>query len=240
MGLTVDNPRPICREYKSLFDEFMVDSGVPQGSHCGTLLFNIAINDLAPVIYSENILFADDFKIYKTNHNSNDAIHLHKNLDAIEIWCLLDFLSFNVTKCNMIMFYRGELNHFHYNLSGHTLPRMSAVKDLGVSFHSHLTFNEHITYTVNKDARSLCFLHCSSREFSKPESLIALYCANVRSLMIYASETRSPYQGYQMKRLDTVHHTFLRMLSFKTNKPLHRFCHDYSRIAKTFKICSLT
>ena len=134
---------------KSLSDEFVSGSGVPQGSHYGTLFFNISINDLTMVLtHSEIVLFADDFKIYKTIHNNTDAILLQEDLDAIQVWCSLNGLSFNVNKCNMITFYCRKFNDLQYKLGGYILPRMSIVKDLGVYFDSHLTFNEHITYML--------------------------------------------------------------------------------------------
>ena len=130
----------------SLSDEFVVESGVPQGSNGGTLFFNISINDLATVVtHSKIVLFADDLKIYKTIHNNRDAILLQEDLDAIQVWCSLNELLFNVNKYSMITFYRRKFNDFQYKLGGFTLPRMSVVKDLGVYFDSHLTFNEHVT-----------------------------------------------------------------------------------------------
>ena len=54
--------------------------------------------------------------------------------------------------------------------------------------------------------------------------MIALYYANVRSLMIYASIIWSSYHTYQAKRLVTIHHKFLRMLSIKCSvKLFHRY-----------------
>ncbi len=48
--------------------QFNIPSGVPQGDHLSTLLFNIFINDLPNVITNSNILlFADDAKLVKIN-----------------------------------------------------------------------------------------------------------------------------------------------------------------------------
>lgn len=46
-------------------DKMMVYSGVPQGSHCGPLLFNSFINDAVNNIQSSEVLvFADDMKLF--------------------------------------------------------------------------------------------------------------------------------------------------------------------------------
>ena len=45
---------------------YCVDSGVPQGSVLGLLLFILYVNDIPDIVDSKIQMFADDIKIYAT------------------------------------------------------------------------------------------------------------------------------------------------------------------------------
>ena len=53
--------------------EYLVTSGVPQGSILGPLLFNIFLNDIVEVIDVNCLIYADDLKIFTTVGNLNDS-----------------------------------------------------------------------------------------------------------------------------------------------------------------------
>ena len=53
-----------------------VDSGVPQGTVLGPILFLLHINDLPSIVSSKVRLFADDCLIYRQIKSNNDQIEL--------------------------------------------------------------------------------------------------------------------------------------------------------------------
>ena len=76
-----------------------VESGVPQGSVLGPLLFLIYINDIVKDISSNLRLFADDCLLYRVITSEEDSALLQNDLNTIFTWSLLWQMKFNKTKC---------------------------------------------------------------------------------------------------------------------------------------------
>ena len=53
---------------------YPVDSGVPQGSVLGPLLFILYVNDIPDLVNSKVKMFADDIKIYTQTTSFTDAL----------------------------------------------------------------------------------------------------------------------------------------------------------------------
>ena len=79
------------------------ESGAPQGSHLGPLLFALFINDLCTVLIdSEFLFYADDLKIYRSISSNHDADALQRDLTRIRSWCDRNAMTLNVNKCEVI------------------------------------------------------------------------------------------------------------------------------------------
>ena len=135
-----------------------VISGVPQGSILGPLLFSIFINDLPECVKTCNPhLFADDVQTTKTFSPINASValsELNDDLDNINKWSCDNGLSLNVDKCQHIIIGSQQLfrNHpiseiSHYNsvsINNYNLKTYQQVKNLGVIFDQHLSWDAHL------------------------------------------------------------------------------------------------
>ena len=99
-----------------------VDSGVPQGTVLGPILFLLHINDLPSIVSSKVRLFADDCLIYKQIKNNNDQIERQRDLNLLESWGAKWGMRFNPAKCNIMRVSRKRSPFLHsYTLSGQVL-----------------------------------------------------------------------------------------------------------------------
>ena len=85
-----------------------VNSGVPQGSVLGPLLFIIYMNDLDYRISSNINTFADDLKIGRQISSDRIALVLQGELNRMYEWAVKWQMDFNINKCSTL--YVGRHN----------------------------------------------------------------------------------------------------------------------------------
>ena len=76
-----------------------VDSGIPQGSVLGPILFVIYINDLPELVSSKVYLFADDTKIFRVISKDTDRLELQEDLNKLSNWSDKWLLKSHADKC---------------------------------------------------------------------------------------------------------------------------------------------
>jgi len=160
---------------------FEATSGVPHDSNLGPLLFLMFINDLPYGVRSSTcLLYADDFKIFRTVNDKTDCSKLQADLnDAVVEWFNMNHMSLNIEKCSGVTFTRKlELRKASYYVGAALLNRKTEVVDLGVTFHQSLKFNNHYHNITSKAYKALGFVLRNSRHF-QISTIIALYNACV-------------------------------------------------------------
>ena len=219
-----------------------VVSGVGQGSHLALPFFLIFINDIAShVKFCEFQLFTDDLKIYKCIEDNDSSFCLQSDLDNIHTWSTSNGLPFNLSKCVVMTFSKNRTHDASrdYFVKSTKLNRVENVKDLGVIFDSKLSFNCHIDYIVSNTTVKLNFIKRFSRYFSDPETFRTLYFSFISSKLNYASVIWNPHLAYQITKIESVRHKFLRYVSWKIRCPMKYDNHNYGPIAMKTRIATL-
>lgn len=168
--------------------------------------------------FSGNLLFADDFKIFKLIKSNYDCELLQHDINSVTKWCENNCLHLNISKCKLISFTRSpRALQYSYNINGTELERVDKIKDLGVYFDNKMSFNDHYNYIVSKGNKLLGFLKRNSRDFKDPHTLKSLYISLVRSNLEYACCIWNPTYVVSINRIEAVQRKFTRYALRKLN-----------------------
>ena len=209
--------RKLAVSYKQNFSRnYKMQSGVPQGSNLGPLLFLIFINDLPGRVKCSTLLYADDLKIYKTINSPEDNIALQEDINNIQDWCISNNLHLNISKCKTMSFTnRKNTLSFPYSINNNLIEKPDIVKDLGVKFDPALSFSEHIETIVREAYRNLGFICRIGKELKNISTLQKLYVTYVRAKLEYCSTIWCPYTKKNIENIEKIQNKFLRYIVYK-------------------------
>lgn len=193
-------------------DTFTNQSGVPQGSNLGPLLFSIFINEVGIILPRGcRSFYADDVKLYLVVRCAEDCLRLQNMINCFEQWCSSNFVTLSTSKCNVITFHRKLKPILHeYKIGSQLLQRVDNVRDLGLHLDTALTFNIHYSDIIAKANRQLGFIFKIASEFRDPLCLKALYCSLVRSILEFSDVVWCPYQITWITRIEAIQRRFIR------------------------------
>ena len=163
-------------------------SGCPQGTLGGPNNFKVMINDLAFSL--SYIKYVDDTSVASVSADHNDN-SLQTTLDELSVWCNKNSMRINVNKTKEIRVHFGKSvdksKLTPLVLDGVAIETVNSFKLLGVYFNSELTWKHHIDYILNKVAKRIYFIYVLVRTGVKPDDVVSVYCAIIRSILEYAS-----------------------------------------------------
>ena len=187
-----------------------VDSGVPQGSVLGPLLFVVFVNDLDFGLDCKIFKFADDTKIIRVVRDFDDCFRQQGNIDRLEGWGEKWKMEFNVKKCK-VMHVGYNNKNFGYIMNGEWLEKCTFEKDLGVLIDSSLKASRQALEARNKANRMLGFIGRNVSYRSK-EVVKRMYIAFVRPHLEYCVQAWGPYYRQDLDLLEAVQRRATRMI----------------------------
>ena len=191
-----------------------VQSGVPQGSVLGPLLFLLFINDLPDYVSEKSTvrLFADDCALYRTIKDKDDAIKLQEDLDELQRWENEWLMEFHPQKCQILHFTnKRKVVDMPYNIHGHVLEVVDTAKYLGIHLHKGLKWNHHIGEVTKKANSTIAFLRRNLHQ-CPPETKALCYQTLVRPSLEYGCSIWDPYTQENINKLELVQRRAARMV----------------------------
>ena len=201
-----------------------VQSGVPQGSVLGPLLFLIFINDLCLIADNLNFtggirLYADDAKLFSTNPcllqeslNSSVSVLHSRQLKVAPEKCFV----LNIQKRNL-----PPQSH-SFIINNHTLSNQQHIKDLGVYFSHDLSFSFHVNY-VYKQASLRSYQVLKSCKTRNVWTLVKLYKTYVRPKTEYNTCVWSPYLVKDINKIESIQSHFTRTTCLRCKIPFKSY-----------------
>ena len=171
-----------------------VESGVPQGTVLGPLLFLLHINYLPSCVNSKVRLFADHCLLYREIKNNQDQIDMQRDLDALMDWRSTWGMKFNAKKCNIMRVSRSRkpLQHF-YNLGNEILQEVSDAKYLGIQIDNKLDWNKYISTVAARGQSKLAFINRNLKGCPKKLRDTA-YISLIRPALEYSCSVWYPHK----------------------------------------------
>ena len=200
-------------------DEVLVESGVPQGTVLGPVLFLCHINDLPLSVNSQVRLFADDCLLYRNIDSQQDHITLQNDLKNLEQWATNWGMRFNAKKC-YILSIRTKFNYLFYSLDNCILKQVTSNPYLGLQISQDLKWHTHICNITNRASSTLGFLQRNLKNCSK-ECRKSAYLSLIRSTLEYGSIVWNSQYKTDIERLERIQNRAARFITkdYKSREP---------------------
>jgi ribonuclease P/MRP protein subunit RPP40 len=192
-----------------------VDSGVPQGSVLGPVLFLIFINDIDDGLLSHILKFADDTKIFNKVQNEDDHQILQADIASLGSWSSKWQMEFNTTKCKVLLV--GRTNQkFQYELNRQILESTEQERDLGIVITNDLKSAGNCQAAYNKANRVLGMIKRFITNKTQ-DIMLPLYKSLVRPLVEYCTPAWSPHYNKDKELLEKIQRRITKMIQGFSN-----------------------
>ena len=186
-----------------------LDTGTPQGSCLGPLLFLLYNNDLyLHLEHTQVILFADDTTLYMSHRNLNYLRWcLEQDMANISDWFLANKLTLNINKSSCVLFKKNKNKILlSIKINENPLPQCPYIKFLGIWLDENLDWNYHCNVTLNKIKRNTYLLRMGQNCLTK-HALKLIFYSHIQShvqygLRVWGNECSSKYKKLIQNQLN--------------------------------------
>jgi len=207
-------------------DRIHIDSGVPQGSTLGPLLFLIYVNDLVKLNLRGSLYsFADDTAaVYVAENKIQLLAKINEDMKTLTSWFYNHRLFPNLSKTKIISFgYKNPPNlencvilHAKPNCANgcdcKPISQVTEIKYLGVMLDSKMTWVSQTLYLQGKLRKLNYVLHYASQHFSE-KHLIRIYTALYDSVLRYGIINWGGASAYLIKPLSVLQKRAIRSIA---------------------------
>lgn len=196
--------------------EFTTKSSVPQGSHCGPLLFLIMCKNIVECIHNLDVKFlqyADDTKFFKVVNNEHDMHELQRAVDNLVSSSTKNNFKHNHLKTKHVTYYHKNHNTYlsQYYIGLNRIQKVDQIRDLGVIFDECLTFTPHIEAIISRANCSFGLGYRFTRETRAPYTIIKIINCYITPIIEYCSRIWSQKRITIENKLEKVLHSGTRI-----------------------------
>lgn len=199
-------------------DIITINTGVPQGSILGPLLFLIYINDIAMASNAfKFVIYADDTTLNTTlelvackNPGKDISMILNSELRNISDWLKTNKLSLNVKKSKYMIFHKPQkkVQPLQLTMDNTIVERVFEFDFLGITLNENLNCKSHINKISNKISRCIGILN-RLKYFLPLQTKLQIYS----SLILSHLNLGILIWGYQCDRVIKLQKKAVRILS---------------------------
>ena len=220
-----------------------VNSGVPQGSILGPLLFIIFINDIYDCIDPNTKIsqYADDTKIWRQILSEHDCEILQTDVNKLQDWCTNNKMNFNNEKCHALAVKATDylltdelpFSTFFYSLDDNIIDYSYQERDLGVLINSKFNFIDHHQAIITKAYQFLGLTKRSCHFVTDKKRRRNLYLAMVRSQFEHCSIVWAPKLQSEIEKFEKVQKRAVKWI-------LRQEYYSYSDVVTYYSKCKET